>query len=70
MSNQERLDRLENMILSAAGTSKVFNMMMFNGRSAELIQIDDLLGGMLEQVLQLKKELGCSSALSIAQEGA
>ncbi len=64
MSSQEHLDKLENMILSAAGTSKVFNLLMFNGNSAELTQIDTLLGNMLEQVLELKKELGRTSNLS------
>lgn len=73
MSNQERLDKLENMILSAGGTAKVFNLLMFHGNSQELIQIDNLLGDMIAEVLELKKELGCTSTLTIAkaaQEGA
>jgi hypothetical protein len=65
MEHQERLDKLENMILSAGGTAKVFNLVGFAGSSQELHQIENLLGNMLEQVLALKKELGCTSNLNI-----
>jgi len=68
MPNQERLDKLENLILSVAGTIKVFNIMEYGGGSNELAQVDVLLGDMIEQVLALKKELGCTSALSMVKE--
>jgi len=65
MSNQERLDKLENLILSAGGNTKVFNLMGFQGNSQELAQIEYLLGEAIAQVLALKKDLGCTSTLSI-----
>jgi hypothetical protein len=58
MSTQERLDKLENLIVSTASTIKVFNIMKCGGGSNELAQVDTLLGDMLEQVLALKEELG------------
>jgi hypothetical protein len=61
MSVQERLDKLENLILSTAGNIKVFNIMKFGGGSNELAQVDILLGDMLEQVFALKEELDLAS---------
>ncbi len=55
MSNQERLEKLQNLILSAGGVVKVFNLMQFDGQSQELLQIEDLLGDMLAEVQELKK---------------
>ena len=69
MSAQERLDKLENMVLSTGGFVKVYNILNFGGKSLELKQVEDDLGAMIEQVLELKKELGCTSNLSMVQEG-
>ncbi len=55
MSNQERLEKLQNLILSAGGVVKVFNLMQFGNQSQELLQIEDLLGEMLAEVQELKK---------------
>ncbi len=70
MNHQERLDKLENLILSAGGGVKIFNLMSFQGNSQELTQIEYLLGEALEQVLELKKDLGCTSTLSIVEKEA
>lgn len=71
MSHQERLDKLENLILSAGGNVKVFNLMQFANSSQELQQIENLLGEMIAEVLALKKDLGCTSTLSLVdREGA
>jgi hypothetical protein len=67
MSNQDRLDKLENLIVSAGGNVKLFNLMEFGGGSIELQQIENLLGDMIAEVLALKKELGCTSTLSIVE---
>ena len=69
MSNQERLDKLENLVLSAGGTAKLFNLLVFHGNSQELQQIEDLLGEMIAEVLALKKDLVCTSTLSIVEKG-
>src|SRR5580704_12755863 len=68
MSAQEQLDKLENMVLSTGGFVKVYNMLNFAGKSLELKQIEDDLGAMIEQVLDLKKELGCTSNLTLTTE--
>ena len=67
MSHQERLDKLENLILSVGGNVRVFNLMEFSGQSIDLQQIEDLLGDVISEVLALKKDLGCTSKLSIVE---
>jgi len=68
MNNQERLDKLENLILSAGGGVKIFNLMQFGGSSQELQQVENLLGEMIAEVIALKKDLGCTSTLSIVEK--
>ena len=63
MNSQERLDKIENLILSTAGSIR-----MNLGIHPEVQAIENLLGDILDQVLELKKELGCTSTLSIAEE--
>ena len=67
MSTQERLDKLESLILQAGGNVKVFNLMQFGNSSKSLKQIENLLGDMIAEVLALKKDLGCTSTLSIVE---
>jgi hypothetical protein len=67
MSTQERLDKIENLLVSAGGTGRVFNLMQFNNKSQQLEQILDLLGTALLEVLALKKELGCTSTLIVVE---
>ncbi len=68
MSNQERLDVLETLLLSAGGILKIFNLMQFGGGSQELQTIENYLGDSLEQVLELKKDLGCTSTLALVKK--
>lgn len=68
MSAQERLDKIENLILITAGDVRVFNLMNFMGTHSEMQHIENLLGDMLDQVLELKKELGLTSNLSNVEE--
>jgi hypothetical protein len=68
MSAQERLDTIEDLILHTAGTVRVFNVVNFRGTHPKVKAIEDLLGDTLQEVLELKKELGLTSNLSIVEE--
>lgn len=69
MNTAELLDKLEKEILYVAGDLKI-HCLMGGDPTGALAQNEDHLGEMLKCVLDLKKQLGVPSNLSIVEEGA
>ena len=67
METKQKLDELENLILSAYGNVKIARLFPVQA-AAQFAQVDSLLDEMLERVLAVKKLLNIGSTLTIEEQ--